>query len=240
MATNRAGLKIYFQTNKRPTEAEFADLINSTVNWNDDKATSAQVQAGTDDTKFVTPVGAKAAILHFTPDAGETTKGMVELATVAEAEAGTNTTSAVTPAGAKKAAQTFSPIQTVNGQAPVAGNVTIPIVQDSGWIPISAFSNGTSSFDTSNTVRYRKLNGVVYLDGKIKGGLSQTNGTSYALFQLPLLFRPVRKTSFVVFKADTSSTFSIGRIDIDSATGTVYGVLYSNVFTNLSGIQFPI
>ncbi|HEX8561768.1 MAG TPA: hypothetical protein VF676_02200 [Flavobacterium sp.] len=240
---NKNSLKVFFETNKKPTEDQFAELIESSLNWEDDIATTAEVQAAANN-KFLTPAGAQAAVLHFTPvtpNASETVRGIVELATLAEAQAGTDTSRAVTPSGAKKAAQTFAPVQTVNGNAPVSGNVTIATVTDTNWTDVlaGAFSNGTSSLDAANSVRYRKINNVVYLDGKIKGGTSQTAGVSYLLFTLPINFRPSRKSSFVVYKADTATTFSIGRIDIAS-DGTVYGVLYSSVHTNLAGIAFPV
>jgi len=67
-------------------------------------ATTAEVTAGTDDTRIVTPAKLKAYVATASPapaDASETVKGIVELATVAEVTTGTDTARAVTPAGAK-------------------------------------------------------------------------------------------------------------------------------------------
>lgn len=116
--------------------------------------------------------------------------------------------------------------------------------EDASWKNISVFSNSTSSFDVNSTIRYRKKNGVVYLDGSIKGGTSQTNGTTYLLFNLPQGYIPSRKTSFTITRAgNTSGTTPtstvVGRIDIN-VDGSVYGVNYSNIWSNLSGITFVI
>lgn len=60
-------------------------------------ATTAEVTAGTDTLRAVTPAGLKAGFI--TPDASATVKGIVELATSAETTTGTDTVRAVTPAG---------------------------------------------------------------------------------------------------------------------------------------------
>jgi hypothetical protein len=111
--------------------------------------------------------------------------------------------------------------------------------EDSKWNYISTFSNSTSSFDTNTTVRYRKKGGVVHLDGCIKGGTTQSNGTAYSLFTLPTGFRPSRKISVVIVRANSALTnTTAGRIDIDT-NGNVYGVNYSNLWNSLSAISFP-
>lgn len=111
---------------------------------------------------------------------------------------------------------------------------------DSSWIDITTFSNTTSSFDSNTTVRYRRKNGVVYLDGSIKGGTVQTNGTNYLLFTLPIGYRPNRRMCFPITRANTSLTTStVGRIEID-LNGNVYGVNYSNLNNSLTGISFLI
>lgn len=59
MATNRDDLKGYFNAGDRPTENQFAALIDNTVNVTDDKATNAQIDAGLADDKYVTVLGSK-------------------------------------------------------------------------------------------------------------------------------------------------------------------------------------
>ncbi len=66
MAT-RTTLKGYFETNDRPTQAQFASLIDSAVNNSDDKATVAEAQAGTNQVKYITPETAKASVLQNAP-----------------------------------------------------------------------------------------------------------------------------------------------------------------------------
>lgn len=114
----------------------------------------------------------------------------------------------------------------------------------SNWNNITSFSSPISNYDSSNPVRYRKKNGVVYLEGYIKGGTSQTNGTGYGLFTLPTECRPTRAISFPIVRAgNTSGTIPtstvVGRIDI-LPNGIVYGVNYSNIWSSLSGISFVV
>lgn len=66
-------------------------------------ATQAEVNAGTDDLRFVTPLKlatyvGNAIAAAATPAASETVAGKIEIATNAEALAGTSTTLAITPA----------------------------------------------------------------------------------------------------------------------------------------------
>ncbi len=242
MPTNRDTLKGYFNTGDRPTEAQFAALIDNAVNLNDDKATQAEAEAGTIDTKYATPKSVKRAIEVLTPVATTSVKGLAETATIAEVDAGTDAERYVTPAGAKRAAEKHALVQKVNGISPVSGNITIPITDDAGWqvLAAGAFSNSTSSYDANTTVRCRARNGVVYLDGCIKGGVAQTNGTAYQLFTLPAGYAPARKMSFTLLRANTSlTTYTIGRIDINT-NGAVYGVNYSDLWNSLSGIVFPL
>ncbi len=115
--------------------------------------------------------------------------------------------------------------------------------EDASWKNITAFTPvisptlPISSLDANSTVRYRKKNGVVYLDGNIKGGVAQTNGTLYLLFTLPPGYIPTRRMSFPTSRANTSSTSTVGRIEIN-IDGSVYGVNYSNLSNSLSGIYF--
>lgn len=64
---SRTTLKGYFNTGDRPTESQFADLIDSALHKTEDRATPTDIQDGGDNTKFVTPAGAKAAAIQFAP-----------------------------------------------------------------------------------------------------------------------------------------------------------------------------
>lgn len=127
--------------------------------------------------------------------------------------------------------------------------VSVSTNEDSGWINVSSFSNSCTSYDANSTVRFRKKNGIVILDGNIKGGATVANwinGTMYnpanLLFTLPSGYRPTKATSLQIIRAGNAvsgvpTTTVVGRIDIDM-DGKVYGVNYSTVWNSLSGIQF--
>ena len=61
-------------------------------------ATLAETQAGTDDTRIVTPKKVHDAIQQIVPDASTSTKGKVELASNTETQTGSDAVRAVTPA----------------------------------------------------------------------------------------------------------------------------------------------
>ncbi|QTD39026.1 hypothetical protein JL193_07190 [Polaribacter batillariae] len=86
---DRNTLKDFFKKGKKPTEQNYADFIDSFVNKNDDnfvetipalpdatttkkgiveQATLAEVEAGLDNTRFITPKGAKRAVETFTSE----------------------------------------------------------------------------------------------------------------------------------------------------------------------------
>ena len=60
-------LKSFFNTGDRPTENQFSDLVDSFVHQNENKASTAEIQTGTNNSKYVTPAGAKASVQTFTP-----------------------------------------------------------------------------------------------------------------------------------------------------------------------------
>jgi len=188
---NRTTLKSYFETGDKPTQSQFEDLIDSSVNNTDDNATT-------------------------------TKKGIVEQATIAEVTTGTDDTRFVTPKGAKHAAETHAPVLSVNGQT---GNVAIG--DDSGWLQaalINGFTNYGSNFQIA---RFRKKNGVVHVEGLIKGG-----GPSVPIFVLPPGFWPENKLIF-----SSIGNNSLARINID-ANGEVVAIVHHSQWISLSGISF--
>jgi len=230
---NKATLKTYFESGDRPTQSQFEKLIDSNLNALDDKASTQDAVNGTNNDKFSTPKTVLEAINQFVVPANVNIKGIVQTATIQEVEAGMDTTKYVTPEGAKKAVEQFSFVKSVNGQT---GVVNIPILpEDSGWNNIS-LQNGIQNYGNGYGVtRFRKLNKVVYIEGAISGGLSQTNGLTYVVFQLPEGFRPDKRLIFSTFKMGSNSA----RIDIDEL-GKVYAVIYDNRLTSLTGISFPV
>jgi len=60
-------LKTYFETNKRPSQQEFENLIDSSLNLTDDKASDSDSQNAAVDNKFLTPKKAKLSTEAFAP-----------------------------------------------------------------------------------------------------------------------------------------------------------------------------
>ncbi len=231
--SDRNELKVYFETGKKPTEGEYADLIDSTVNKSQDKANVAEAEAGVVDDKYITPKTAKKSVERFAagavPEASETVKGKVQLADLVEVQTGANTTKAVTPAGAKKAAQVHAPVKSINGQT---GIITLDLGgDDSGW-QTPSLSNGIVNYSTSfQGVRYRKKNGVVFIEGLVKGGTATGN---VVIFRLPLGFRPGKRIIL-----NTGRSNGIQRTDITSS-GDVICYSYNTIWSSISGISFLV
>jgi len=135
MATqDRNTLKNYFNTGDRPTEQEFANLIDSTVNIDEDKTDVSAVIDVNDDTSFVTPKSAKKLIdthavrkvNNVNPDAN----GNVQVANItgtAGSITGNIPKSQVTGLQADLDAKlNTSNVKTINGQSIVGtGNIDI-------------------------------------------------------------------------------------------------------------------
>ena len=77
-----------------------------------ERATQAEVNTGTDDSRYVSPKKLKAWGAAFVRNASESVKGFIEIATQAEVDAGTDNTRAVTP---KKLKHGFSILLGPNG-----------------------------------------------------------------------------------------------------------------------------
>jgi len=60
-------LKTYFETNKRPSQQDFENLIESSLNFTDDRASDSDSQNAAVDNKFLTPKKAKLSIEAFAP-----------------------------------------------------------------------------------------------------------------------------------------------------------------------------
>jgi len=152
------------------------------------------------------------------PDASATKKGKVELATIAEAKAGTDKVRAVTPEGLKKAIEAHIPAQSVN--------------EDSGW-QAATLPSGITPYNSTlyHSARYRKKNGVVYLEGMIKGGIA---ANELVLFTLPSGYRPSKRMIF-----NTTRANGIQRMDVER-NGNVRCYKYNVTWTSISGISFLI
>lgn len=190
---NRTTLKSYFETGDKPTESQFEDLIDSMANITEDNATTSQA-------------------------------GIVTRSSTTEVTTGTEDTKFVTPKGAKKAAETHAPVLTVNGQT---GNVSVG--DDSGWQP-APLTNGFINYGAGwQIARFRRKNGVVYLEGLVKNG-----SAGAPMFQLPPGFMPSDKLIF-----STIGNNALARINIDS-NGDVVAHIHNSQWMSLSGISFVI
>jgi len=100
-------------------------------------------------------------------------------------------------------------------------NTAVSSIEDSGWIT-PTFQNGWTHYDTTyGDVRYRKINGVVHIEGLIKSG---TISATQPVFTLPVGFRPKTR----LLKA-TFSNNSVARLDI-ATNGYVIPYSGSNVW----------
>jgi len=205
MEQTRGILKGYFETGDKPTEQEYIDLIDSCLNKTDDS--------------FITTI----------PDSSTTQKGIAEQATLAEVETGTDGSRFVTPEGAKRAAETHSLVKSVNGQT---GDVIVSSNDDSGWIDAPLQGTITNVGGAFQTARYRKLNGVVYIEGRVQGGVDDSTNT---IFQLPLGFRPTKRLTITVIKSGRIAT----KLDIN-ANGNLRCAKFSSTWTSICGISFLV
>jgi len=156
-------------------------------------------------------------IIDKIPDASATKKGKVELATIAEAKAGTDKVRAVTPEGVKNAIEALAPAQNAN--------------EDSGW-KAEKLPPGITRYSTLyHSARYRKKNGVVYIEGMVKGG---TATDELVLFTLPIGYRPTKRIILNTFRAN-----GIQRTDVES-NGNVRCYKYNPGWTSISGISFLV
>ncbi|PTX59473.1 hypothetical protein C8N46_10962 [Kordia periserrulae] len=228
---NRTELKAYFETGDRPTQDEFVDLIDSSVNKGQDKATLSEALT-TNNTKYITPQAANHVVNTVVPSATTSTKGKVELATLTEVASGTDTTRAVTPQGAKHAAEVHAPVTSVNGQT---GAVTIVTSgSDSGW-QTPLLLNGIQNYPGSayQAARYRKKNDVVFIEGLVSSGTPTLGYTD--IFVLPSGYRPSKRLILNTLISGNVAT----RIDI-MTTGEVRCYDYNTSWTSISGISFVI
>ena len=214
MENKRDDLKNKFKKGDKPTEVDYADLIDSFVNKIEDPYF-----------KF-----------DDLPIATTTVKGIAEQATLAEVAVGEDVERFVTPAGAKRAVETFAPkapVTSVNGDT---GVITIPdyTKDDTSWNTIS-LGSGITNVVSSSAARYRKKVGIVFLDGEIRINSSSAGNTE--LFKLENQYSPSRNTIFYTIgsngnmvKIQISSSGQVIATNVNSTTGPVD--------ISLSGISF--
>ncbi|MFF9565722.1 hypothetical protein ACF1AJ_20405 [Leifsonia sp. NPDC014704] len=120
------------------------------------------------------------------------------------------------------------------------GGSWVRIFDDTGWILVG--SGGTAPAFQSNWVnfggsyqlaRFRRLNGIVYVQGAIKGG--QTSGT-FPIFTLPAGFRPA---AVVSSPAVAISSGSVTSVDIYPDGGIRPGGVLSATLQSIVLAPFP-
>lgn len=165
------------------------------------------------------------------PNATSTIRGKVELATLTEVTSGTDTSRAVTPQGAKRAAEVHAPVTSVNGQT---GAVTILTSgSDSGWQNASLLNGIQNYGSTYQNARYRKKDGVVFIEGLVRFGTP--TGSQTDIFILPSGYRPSKRIILNTIKSGNVMT----RIDVLSS-GHVKCYDYSTSWTSIAGLSFVI
>lgn len=122
------------------------------------------------------------------------------------------------------ATTTASAGNSISQTAPVARWVGL---EDTDW-QIPTMLNGWSSVSPDRSVRYRRLNGVVYLEGTCSGG------SATPIFTLPTGFRP-RVNKRHLQQSGTSGTTSVAVV-VDKDSGQV--AASTGLVPNLDGIIF--
>ncbi|NRR93135.1 hypothetical protein HSX10_16280 [Winogradskyella undariae] len=226
--SNRSDLKIYFQTGKKPTQLEYEDLIDSSLNISEDKANLSDAQEGTDDDKYMTPATTLKAVQTHVPNSTTSNRGIVRKSTLVEELNGANVDAYVTPVGTKNAIANFAPaaapVQSVNG---LTGEVITDF--DTGWQTPTLLNSITNHSSTYHGARYRKKNDVVYIEGVVKGG---TASGTVTIFKLPNGYRPSKRIIFNSYRAN-----GVFRTDV-YPTGDVICYSYNSTMTSISGISF--
>ncbi len=143
----RQELRNYFLTGLRPTEENFAELIESNLNILEDKASEAEAQAGSDIDKFITPITARKAIDSYVKvndkalANGQVTIEVADISNLSSTIAGIN--SAI--ANKQDTLVSGTNIRTINGNS-LIGNTDLVI------------SSGSSSLNKFNLTSYAKAN----------------------------------------------------------------------------------
>lgn len=102
---------------------------------------------------------------------------------------------------------------------------------DSGWLIPTLLGTWTNYLTpTYPQAAYRKLNGVVYLQGLVKGGAALSG-----IFVLPAGFRPTVGTN--LFNG-VDGVNVMSRIDIEGSTGMVAHQAGNTNFISLNSIRF--
>ncbi len=210
MERTRDELKNKFRKGDKPTELDYADVMDSFVSKLEDPYFKA----------------------NDLPEAKTNARGIVEQATLMEVDAGTDNERFVTPEGVKRAVLRFAPdapVASINGET---GAVTIPdhTKDVTPWNSVN-FSNGVSAI--GNALRYKRKLGIVYFEGELS--INSTTSGNTNLFSVLTGFRPTQDLAFYV----VGSTGVMVRIVVNRS-GSVVATNIGNNLVNisLSGISY--
>ena len=158
-------------------------------------ATQAEVLAGTDDTRIVTPLKLHKAV----PAASETVKGIVELANTAETRTGTDKTRVVTPAGLKAVLDLKLSL--------AGGQLTGGVTQKEHSITASAFDLAKGNFWIVGALKIpNPTNAVAGMSGLIRLTAAPTGwGSHFSTAPTPKVF-----PSIVPFYVESATKIRLG------------------------------
>lgn len=109
----------------------------------------------------------------------------------------------------------------------------VDVASDTGWQTLTPAAGW--SIDPSHPIEARRLNGVVYLRGRVNGPL-----TSSTVLTLPVGFRPSLLSFFLI---ERGSATAISRITVDTTGAVVQtstNAAAAGANMGLSGITFPV
>lgn len=180
---SRTELKAYFETGDKPTQAQFAELINNLSHATDDKATIAEAQTGTSDVKFITARTAKASVDKFAVtkiNNTQATNGNIDIKTINnQALLGTGNIDIPVPTnitGNSATATKLASARTINGVAfDGSQNIVIPssprIIRIVGSTPIPL-----DNINTNQNISFTSINLEANKTYSFKGKYFLTTG----------------------------------------------------------------
>lgn len=152
MATNRENLKEYFKAGDRPTEAQFIELIDNSVNVDDDKASDSDAASSSIDNKYVTPKTARKVVdSHLKVNGKSPVNGLVTILT-------SDISGLDTSIGSKQTTLVSGTnIKTINNQTLLgSGNIDIPV-------PTNITGNAATATKLATP---KNINGIAF-DGSV-------------------------------------------------------------------------
>lgn len=106
------------------------------------------------------------------------------------------------------------------------------MIAETDWV-YPTLQNGWTNYNnnsgTYELARYKKKNGIVYIEGLIKNGTSKNDGGLTPIFILPSGFRPRKQ---ILFAVSSSSENYCNRVDI-YPNGVIQSIVGDNGYLSL-------